>query len=44
MNRGPEMRAKVYERARDKFQNMLQNNWGFLFGLKHGGAKAADVR
>jgi hypothetical protein len=44
MNRGPEMRAKVYERARDKFQRMLQENQGFLYGLKQGGAKAADVR
>jgi len=44
LNRGPEGRAKIYERARDKFGRMLENNWGFLYGLKAGGAKDADVR
>jgi hypothetical protein len=44
LNRGPEGRAAIYERAREKFAKMQQDNWGFLYGLEAGGAKAADIR
>jgi hypothetical protein len=44
LNRGPEGRAKIYERAREKFSSLLENNWGYIFGLRAGGAKPQDVR
>jgi hypothetical protein len=44
LNRGPGARVRAYQDAKRRFQDLQDRNWGFLFGMKAGGAAPGELR